>query len=33
MIEFTAVHICGLIMDRDQNAAINVMRLGLQSLG
>ncbi len=24
---------CGLIMDRDQNAAINIMRLGLQSLG
>jgi len=23
---------CGLIMDRDQNAAINIMRLGLQSL-
>jgi len=24
---------CGLVMDRDQNAAINIMRLGLQSLG
>ena len=24
---------CGLTMDRDQNAAINIMRLGLQSLG
>ncbi|MGB3949787.1 MAG: transposase [Candidatus Methanoculleus thermohydrogenotrophicum] len=24
---------CGLMMDRDQNAAINIMRLGLQSLG
>ncbi|MFY9546247.1 MAG: transposase, partial [Candidatus Methanoculleus thermohydrogenotrophicum] len=24
---------CGLMMDRDQNAAINSMRLGLQSLG
>ncbi len=24
---------CGLAMDRDQNAAINSMRLGLQSLG
>jgi len=24
---------CGLAMDRDQNAAINIMRLGLQSLG
>ena len=23
---------CGLTMDRDQNAAINIMRLGLQSL-
>lgn len=25
--------ICGLIMDRDQNAAINILGLGLQSLG
>ena len=24
---------CGLAMDRDQNTAINIMRLGLQSLG
>jgi len=24
---------CGLLMDRDQNAAINILRLGLQSLG
>ncbi|HOB18673.1 MAG TPA: transposase [Candidatus Methanoculleus thermohydrogenotrophicum] len=24
---------CGLAMDRDQNAAINIMRLGLQSQG
>lgn len=24
---------CGLVMDRDQNAAINILRLGLQSLG
>ena len=24
---------CGLVMDRDQNAAINIMRLGLQSPG
>ncbi|MBP2144806.1 putative transposase [Methanofollis sp. W23] len=24
---------CGLVMDRDQNAAINIMRLGLQSQG
>ncbi len=24
---------CGLMMDRDQNAAINIMRLGLQSQG
>ena len=24
---------CGLAMDRDQNAAINILRLGLQSLG
>jgi putative transposase len=24
---------CGLVMDRDQNAAINIMRLGLQSRG
>lgn len=23
---------CGLVMDRDQNAAINILRLGLQSL-
>lgn len=25
--------ICGLVMDRDQNAAINILRLGLESLG
>jgi putative transposase len=25
--------VCGLIMDRDQNAAINILRLGLESLG
>jgi len=24
---------CGLMMDRDQNAAINITRLGLQSPG
>jgi len=24
---------CGLVIDRDQNAAINIMRLELQSLG
>jgi putative transposase len=24
---------CGLVLDRDQNAAINILRLGLQSLG
>ncbi len=24
---------CGLVMDRDQNAAINILRLGLESLG
>jgi putative transposase len=24
---------CGLIMDRDQNAAINILRLGLESPG
>jgi len=24
---------CGLVIDRDQNAAINILRLGLQSLG
>ena len=24
---------CGLELDRDQNAAINILRLGLQSLG
>ena len=23
---------CGLVMDRDENAAINILRLGLQSL-
>ena len=26
-------HQCGLSMDRDQNAAINILRLGLQSVG
>ncbi len=25
--------VCGLILDRDQNAAINILRLGLESLG
>jgi len=25
-------HCCGLSMDRDQNAAINILRLGMQSL-
>ncbi|MDP2211179.1 MAG: transposase [Candidatus Aquicultor sp.] len=25
--------ICGLVLDRDENAAINILRLGLQSLG
>ena len=25
--------VCGLVMDRDQNAAINILRLGLESLG
>ena len=25
--------LCGLVMDRDQNAAINILRLGLKSLG
>jgi putative transposase len=24
---------CGLVMDRDENAAINILRLGLESLG
>ncbi|MBN1133432.1 MAG: transposase, partial [Methanosarcinaceae archaeon] len=24
---------CGLVMDRDHNAAINILRLGLQSVG
>ncbi|RNI12497.1 transposase, partial [Methanohalophilus sp. RSK] len=24
---------CGLVLDRDHNAAINILRLGLQSLG
>ncbi len=28
-----ACSICGLVMDRDQNAAINILGLGLQSLG
>jgi len=26
-------HVCGLVMDRDHNAAINILGLGLQSLG
>jgi putative transposase len=26
-------HVCGLVMDRDENAAKNILRLGLQSLG
>lgn len=25
--------VCGLVLDRDENAAINILRLGLQSLG
>jgi len=25
--------ICGLVIDRDENAAINILALGLQSLG
>jgi putative transposase len=25
--------VCGLVMDRDENAAINILRLGLESLG
>lgn len=25
--------VCGLVIDRDQNAAINILGLGLQSLG
>jgi putative transposase len=32
----TRVHVCphcGLILDRDENAAINILRLGIQSLG
>jgi putative transposase len=32
----TRVHtcpVCGLVMDRDQNAAINILGLGLQSMG
>jgi putative transposase len=28
-----ACPVCGLIMDRDQNAAINILALGLQCLG
>ena len=24
---------CGLVMDRDENAAVNILRLGLQSVG
>ena len=28
-----ACPVCGLVMDRDQNAAINILGLGLQSLG
>ncbi|RPJ26600.1 MAG: transposase [Chloroflexi bacterium] len=26
-------HVCGLVMDRDENAAKNILRLGLESLG
>jgi putative transposase len=25
--------VCGLVMDRDENAANNILRLGLESLG
>ena len=28
-----ACPVCGLVMDRDQNDAINILRLGLESLG
>jgi putative transposase len=28
-----ACPVCDLIIDRDQNAAINILRLGLESLG
>ncbi len=32
-VRIHACPICGLVMDRDQNAAINILGLGLQSLG
>jgi putative transposase len=32
-IRVHACPVCGLLMDRDQNAAINILRLGLESLG
>jgi len=32
-IRVHACPVCGLVMDRDQNAAINILRLGLKSLG
>jgi putative transposase len=32
-VRIHACPVCGLIMDRDQNAAINILRLGLESLG
>jgi putative transposase len=28
-----ACSVCGLVMDRDENAANNILRLGLESLG